>query len=366
MILRQQFALQEQNEGDTLPYDPADILQQIHEKAGMSLPGKRSFVIKLWMQRIAAASVILGFAVLGYFVFIKHSPQQIAGVQQVEKKSEGQDIAPGTHKATLLLDDGSNVILDDAENGILAREGNVNIIKSGGKIGYQSLNNESNKIAYNTIITPRGGQYTVELSDGTKVWLNAASSIRFPAAFPAKERMVEVTGEVYFEVAALTKAGTKDKVPFVVKINTAEGNGGEVRVLGTHFNVMAYPEEPEVRTTLLEGAVVYNNNGSSRKLQPAQQAAYSPSGGITIRENIKADDVISWKKGFFHFEGCDLEVVLRQLSRWYDADVIFKRKIDDKFYADMPMNTMLSDALKALELTGLVHFTIEEGKIIVR
>ena len=366
IMLRRQFELKEQHEENVLPYDPANVLQQIHEKAGIPLTGKKSLVVKFWKQGVAAASVILGFALLGYFIFIKRSPQQFARIQQSERKNEiREDIHPGANKATLLLDNGSNVILDDAENGVLAREGNVNIVKSGDKLDYQSLHNKSDKIAYNTIITPRGGQYKVELSDGTRVWLNAASSIRFPATFETKERVVEVTGEVYFEVAVLTKAGTKDKVPFIVKINTTSGDGGEVKVLGTHFDIMAYPEEPEVRTTLLEGSVVYNNNGNSKKLLPGQQSAYSPSGGIKVREDIKADDIISWKNGFFHFEGCDLEVVLRQLSRWYDADIVFKRKIDDKFYADIPMNTMLSDALKALELTGVVYFTIEKGKIIV-
>ena len=338
MMLRQQFAWKEQNAANTLPYDPAGVLQQIHEKAGIPLPGKRSFVIKFWKQGVAAASVILGFTLLGYLFSIKHSPQQVARIQKTENINKvTEDVSPGANKATLLLNNGSNVILDDADNGILAREGDVDIVKSGDKLDYRSLNTESDKIAYNTIITPRGGQYKVELSDGTKVWLNAASSIRFPAAFQAKERVVEVTGQVYFEVAALKKAGTNDKVPFIVKINAASGRGGEVRVLGTHFDIMAYPEEPEVRTTLLEGAVVYNNNGNSIKLLPAQQAVYSPAGGIKIRE----------------------------LSRWYDVDVIYKRKIEDKFYADIPMNTMLSDALKALELTGVVHFTIENGKIIV-
>jgi len=365
MLLRQQFELREQNLENTLPYDPAGILQQIHEKAGIPLSHERSLVVRFWRQGVAAASVILGFALLGYFVFIKRAPQQFAHIRKAAKESKKEDIGPGTNKAMLLLDNGANVILDDARNGILAREGNVNIVKSGEKLDYQSLHAKSDKIAYNTIVTPRGGQYQVELSDGTKVWLNAASSIRFPASFPAKERVVEISGEVYFEVAALMKAGTKDKVPFIVKINTTPGDGGEVKVLGTHFDIMAYPEEPEVRTTLLEGSVVYNNNGNSQKLLPGQQSAYSSAGGIKVREDIKTDDIISWKNGSFHFEGCDLEVVLRQLSRWYDADVVFKRKIDDKFYADIPMNTMLSDALKALELTGLVHFTIENGKIIV-
>ncbi|MBX2922603.1 MAG: DUF4974 domain-containing protein [Chitinophagaceae bacterium] len=364
-ILQQQFESGIQNEESAPLYDPGEILQLIHEKAGITLPGKKASVIRFWKHGLAAASVILFFLLMGYFLSSEHPRQQIVEADNTENKKPDEDIPPGTNKATLLLEDGSNVILDYAENGILAREGNVNIVKSGEKLNYQSVNAKTGNAAYNTIITPRGGQYAIELSDGTKVWLNAASSIRFPTFFGAEERVVEITGEVYFEVASLAKTGSKDKIPFIVKINPASGNGGEVNVLGTHFNIMAYPEENETRTTLLEGAVVYNNNGNSKKLAPGQQAVFSPQEGMKVLEDVKVNDVIAWKNGFFHFEGCELEIVLRQLSRWYDADVVFKRKINDRFYADIPMNTMLSDALKALELTGVVHFTIENRKIIV-
>jgi len=350
---------------NTSLYDPAEMLQLIHEKAGITPPRKKTLVIRFWKQGLVAASVISFFLLLGYFLSPEDPRQQVVRVNDTKNRKTGQDIPPGANKATLLLDDGSNVVLDDAENGILARQGNVNIVKSGEKINYQPASTTTGKPAYNTIITPRGGQYAIELSDGTKAWLNAASSLRFPALFGTEERMVEITGEVYFEVAPMVKAGSKDKVPFTVKINPAAGNGGEVNVLGTHFNIMAYPEENEVRTTLLEGSVVYNNNGSSKKLVPGQQSVFSSQEGMKVLENVKVNDVIAWKNGFFHFEGCDLEVILRQLSRWYDADVVFNRKINDRFYADIPMNTMLSDALKALELTGVVRFTIENGKIVV-
>ncbi|MFT3949837.1 MAG: FecR domain-containing protein [Agriterribacter sp.] len=364
-ILQQPFAKGMQNEENAALYDPAEILQLIHKKAGIASPGKKALIIRFRKHGLVAASVISFLLLLAYFLSPGDPQQQIARVNNTENSKTHQDMPPGASKATLLLDDGSNVVLDDAENGILARQGNVNILKSGEKINYLSINAKTGNTAYNTISTPRGGQYAVELSDGTKVWLNAASSIRFPAFFGTGERVVEITGEVYFEVASLVKTGSKDKIPFIVKINPASGNGGEVNVLGTHFNIMAYPEEHEVQTTLLEGSVIYNNKGSSKKLAPGQQAVFSSQEGVKVRDDVKVNDVIAWKNGFFHFEGCELEVLLRQLCRWYDADVIFKRKINDRFYADIPMNTMLSDALKALELTDVVHFTIENGKIIV-
>ena len=350
---------------NTSLYDPDEVLQLIHEKMGMAPLRKKTLVVRFWKQGLVAASVISFFLLLGYFLFPEAPRHQVVGLNDTKNRETSQDMPPGASKATLLLDDGSNVVLDNAENGILARQGNVNIVKSGEKINYQSASTTAAKPAYNTIITPRGGQYAIELSDGTKAWLNAASSVRFPTLFGTETRMVEITGEVYFEVAPMVKAGSKDKVPFIVKINPASGNGGEINVLGTHFDIMAYPEEKEVRTTLLEGSVIYTNNGDSKKLAPGQQSVFSQQEGIKVLGDVKVNDIISWKNGFFHFEGCDLETVLRQLSRWYDADVVFNRKINDRFHADIPMNTMLSDALKALELTGVAHFTIQDRKIIV-
>lgn len=365
-LLHEQIKLSEQNEGNEKPYDPAQLLQLIRKKSGIPDSNGNNKYVSFWKWGLAAASIILIFGISAYFGFDEHHQQNFTKIEKASTQQTSQDIHPGTNKAILLLDDGTNLLLDSAANGIIAQEGNVEVVKSGEKINYQSSgSNNTEKKAYNTILTPRGGQYSVVLSDGTKVWLNAASSIRFPISFGTMERVVEVTGEVYFEVAPLSRPGSGERTPFIVRINTTSGNGGEVSVLGTHFNIMAYPDENDVRTTLLEGSVVYNNSGKSRILKPGQQSVFSPQDGLTVKEDVKVNDVIAWKNGNFHFEGSSIESVLRQISRWYDAEVVFNRKVNDKFYADIPMNTMLSDALKALELTGQVQFKIANGTIFV-
>lgn len=366
-ILREQFEadfLRSSEESAVLD-DPAALLQAIHERAGISRPKKEALIIRLRKEVFAAASVILALLFAGYFVFRGHAPQSLAGTPKAEREKIAYDVNPGTNKATLMLDNGSSILLDEADNGILTEQGGAAVIKSGEKLNYQSGEHKPGQIAYNTIITPRGGQYTVELSDGTKVWLNAASSIRFPASFPAKERVVEVTGEVYFEVAPLVKTGTRDKVPFIVKINTASGSGGEVEVLGTHFNVMAYEDEPGLETTLLEGAVKFIKSGNSVMLKPGEQLQLAGEEQLKVVSGVDLSEVVAWKNGYFDFKGLDFETIARQLSRWYNVEVIYSRKIDDLFYAKIPRNTKLSVVLKALEYTGKVHFEIETTKIIV-
>lgn len=366
-MLREQFEadLLYNNDEDPAFDDPAALLQAIHDRAGISLPKKEALIIRLRKGVFVAASVILVLLFAGYFVFRGHTRQPLAGTLKAEKEKISYDVNPGTNRATLLLDNGSSILLDEAENGILTRQGGAAVIKSGEKLNYQSGENKPGQVAYNTIITPRGGQYTVELSDGTKVWLNAASSLRFPASFPAKERIVEVTGEVYFEVAPLVKTGTKDKVPFIVKVNTASGSGGEVEVLGTHFNVMAYEDEPGLETTLLEGAVKFTKSGNSVMLKPGEQLRFAREEQLRVVSGVDLAEVVAWKNGYFDFKGLDFETIARQLSRWYNVEVVYNSKIDDLFYAKIPRKTRLSDVLKALENTGKIHFEIEATKIIV-
>jgi ferric-dicitrate binding protein FerR (iron transport regulator) len=192
------------------------------------------------------------------------------------------------------------------------------------------------------------------LPDGSQVWLNAASSLRFPTTFAGKERRVEITGEVYFEVA-------KNKaMPFIVSVY-----GAEIQVLGTHFDVMAYNDEPAFKTTLLEGSVKFVKDGNYTMLKPGQQSQLTKSGQLKVVSNVNLTTEVAWKNGFFDFEGLNFETIARQLSRWYNVEVIYDKKIDDLFYAEIPRNTKLSDVLKALELTGKVHFEIEGTKIIV-
>lgn len=352
--------LQHFNQIQSDPIDPAlskKLLNNIHERIAIKQSPVKIPASTIWMRKLAAASLI-GLLALGSYFWLK--PDKNIGTAQnktVKERSKpvGNDVAPGGNKAMLMLADGSTIVLDEAQDGALVQQGNTKVIKLKGRLAYNTSKSGSAEILYNTISTPRGGEYQVELPDGTRVWLNAASSLRFPTAFSGKERRVEITGEAYFEVA-------KNKaVPFVVKVQNAE-----VQVLGTHFNIMGYSEEAELQTTLLEGSVKFVSGGVNRRLKPGQQSLLAKSGQISIDNNVDVEEVVAWKNGLFHFESEEIETVMRQLSRWYDVEVIYQtKKINDLFYADIPRNTKLSDVLKALELTGKVHFDIEGKKIIV-
>jgi transmembrane sensor len=303
--------------------------------------------------RIVAAACIIGLLVLSGFLLFRGKQKTEVAQTNSNNKYYKNDIAPGSDKAILKLADGSTIVLDDARNGAVAQQGNTKVIKLNGKLDYNASASE-NEVLYNTISTPRGGKYQIELVDGTQVWLNAASSLRFPTAFNGKERKVEITGEAYFEVAR-----NKD-MPFIVS-----ANGAEVQVLGTHFNVMAYNEEASLKTTLIEGSVRFVSNDVASILKPGQQSQFLKNGQVKVVSNVDLEEVLAWKNGVFHFEAADIEIVMRQLSRWYDVEVIYNKQVDEQFYAQIPRNTKLSDVLKALEMTGKVHFKIEGRKIVV-
>ncbi len=301
----------------------------------------------------AAACVILILFVAALLWFRSDHTTEIASKNSI-KKFYKNDIPPGSDKAILQLADGSTIVLDDANDGALAQQGNSKVIKLNGKLNYNALPG-SNEVVYNSISTPRGGKFQIELPDGTQVWLNATSSLRFPTAFVEKNRRVEITGEAYFEVA-------KDKSkPFIVSVN-----GAEVEVLGTHFNVMAYKDEAVVKTTLLEGAIKFVKGTASNTLKPGQQAQVLNSGQVKVVDGVNLDEVVAWKNGLFNFQGEDIGTVIRLLARWYDVDVIYNEKIDDLFYAKIPRSTNLSAVLKLLEMTGKVHFEIDGRKITVK
>jgi ferric-dicitrate binding protein FerR (iron transport regulator) len=217
---------------------------------------------------------------------------------------------------------------------------------------------ENDEAFYNKITTPRGGQYQVTFSDGTKVWLNAASSIRFPVVFTGKYRKVEITGEAYFEVA-------KNKaMPFKVKANNSE-----IEVLGTHFNVSAYNDEAEIKATLLEGKVKVSALDSDNKLpavlEPGEQAAINKEGKIDIKNNADTEEVMAWMNGYFQFKSADLKTILRQIARWYDVDIEYKGNANMLFTGQLTRNENVSKVLSKLALTGEVHFKIEGKRIIV-
>ncbi len=309
---------------------------------------------RTWLRTTVAAAMIIMLATTALFLF--YHKQETGLAVNKQHVLQGNDIAPGRDNAVLTLADGTTIVLDSAANGTLTNEGGIKVLKLNGQIAYDHAKNKDadGKVLYNTIATARGNQYQLILSDGSKVWLNAASSIHFPALFAGNERRVEITGEAYFEV---TKSPS---MPFKVV-----ANGMEVEVLGTHFNVSAYEDEPEMNTTLVEGRVKINKANAMKILEPGQQARLSAgSAGIAVKD-VDAMQAVAWKDGFFWFDNTDIHTLMRQVSRWYDVAVSFEGKVtDDGFSGKIPRNVPLSKLLAILQLNE-IHFRMEGRKIIV-
>lgn len=322
------------------------------QSASVSTPGKliRPGREAWWW---AAAGLLLSIGSLT-FLFINQKQEPLQANTKVHEQLEN-DLAPGGNKAVLTLSNGVTIILDTAQNGELARQGNTQVIKmDNGQLAYNSGNSSATQLLYNTLTTPTGGQYKLVLPDGTEVWLNAASSISYPTAFAGTERNVTLAGEAYFEVA---KNAT---MPFKVQVNEMK-----VEVLGTHFNINAYNDEPDIKTTLLEGSVKLSNDNTNRLLQPGQQGRLNKSGAIAILENANTEEAVAWKNGVFQFDDADIKTVMRQIARWYDVEVEFKGNINaGKFVGAIPRNSNISEVFKILELSN-VHFKLEGKKIIV-
>ena len=330
----------------------------------------------IWYRVAAAAVIIALLSVGGYFIFnTDHSKPTISTKEEPQLKN---DLVPGGNKAILTLANGSQIILDSALNGALAQQGNTKIIKlDNGQLAYNASNGSSTlpktSEMYNTISTPRGGQYMIVLADGSKVWLNAASSLRFPTSFNDKEREVELTGEGYFEVAPQTPKGGHGKVPFKVSVN-----GVEVHVLGTHFNINAYNDEAVIKTTLLEGSVKVSEGNASKMIKPGEQAqiennntvvtggqAFVPK--ITVKK-VNVDAVVAWKNGRFMFQGDNIQSVMRQLARWYDIGVSYEGNVTNEEFVGVINRSRyenISDILGMLEKTRTVSFDIRGQNITV-
>lgn len=308
----------------------------------------RSPVIRRWW---AVAALLIGTAVTVWlFARIRTTEPVVAGRHPLV-----HDRAPGRNVAVLTLADGSSITLDSAHNGLLTQQGAASVTKSGdGALAYQATNGEKKIAVYNTLTTPRGGQYRLLLPDGSQVWLNAASSISYPTAFTGSERSVTITGEAYFEIAA------NAAMPFRVHVNAPQGQK-DIRVLGTHFNVKAYADETTVTTTLLEGSVEL----AGTVLKPGEAGQWRADGTMQVDPHADLEQAIAWKNGMFHFEGADVAEVMRQISRWYDVDVVFKGKLPDaKFEGEIPRNSHLTEVFRILQLSN-VHFTVEDKKVIV-
>ncbi|MGN6268014.1 MAG: FecR family protein [Ginsengibacter sp.] len=306
-----------------------------------------------WVKLTAAAAIFIALAAGAYFYL---APQPNYPVATSIKKVN--DIAPplGT-KAVLTLADGTKIVLDSTGNGIVAVQGNVKITKQGiGGISY--MGTTAGKISYNTLSVPRGSRpLHLTLSDGTRVWINVGSSLTYPTAFTGKERKVTMTGEAYFEVAH------NSSMPFLVQHNDAT-----VKVLGTRFNVNSYEDESTERITLLEGSVRVSQATSSGLLKPGQQARINNDGnsGIKIVNDVDMNEVMAWKDGKFMFDkNTDIYTIMRQVSRWYNVDVEYQGKINQRFWGSISKDVNVSQVLKILEAAGGIKFKVEENKIIV-
>jgi len=321
-------------------------------------PGKGKIVPlfrRTWI-RVAAAVILL---VGGYFLYnsIKSNVTAKQEIAKTDTTTNNNEIGPGGNKAILTLADGSTINLESAVTETLTQQGNTTLLKSDGQLTYKSLNEKPAQIFLNNVTTPRGGQYQLTLSDGSKVWLNAASSIDFPVAFTGNERTVKITGEVYFEVAK------NASMPFKVKI----ADKAEVEVLGTHFNINAYSDEPTIKTTLLEGSVkitgLTQNNSST--IIPGEQAQLSANNKINVNKIKDVEQVIAWKNGTFNFDNADLETSLRQIARWYDVDIIFEGEVPNKkFSGEMQRDLSLPQVIKLLEKNN-VYCRIEGMNLVV-
>ncbi len=300
------------------------------------------YKIPFWRRYrwVAAAAVLLLIGSGTYFIISRTNEKP--SVAAVHYKG---DVQPGHTGAILHLSNGNTIVLDSAKDGTVATQGSMQAVKVNGELKYLGKTTE---VIYNTVSTDRGRQWQLTLPDGTKVWLNAASSIHYPLSFTGNEREVEITGEAYFEVVH------NSKQPFKVKVA-----GQVINDIGTSFNVNAYPDEPSLQTTLVDGVI--NVNGTT--LKPGQQASLVNNQIRVSAANV--EQALAWKNGAFSFDNADIYTVMRQLSRWYNVEVVYEGEPDTTpFKGEMGRSLTLAQVLKVLESLH-VHFRIEEDKRIV-
>lgn len=355
--------------GQDMPAGKSALIFQniLHPSLEQSMPGSKANVRQFsWRPWIAAASILLVLGAASYYLLFNkrdNSAGTTAGLQIVYNDVQ----APKITKATIALANGRAVSVDSLTS---LTESNVSVIRIvDGRIVYKASGEkrgEEHEIMYNTLTNPRGSPVIdIILADGSKVWLNAGSSITYPVAFIGNERKVSVTGEAYFEVAHFisgTSSESEDKkvIPFIV-----EKEDMQVRVLGTHFNVNAYDDEAEVKVTLLEGSVEVKDQTGKVKIRPGQQAALDGKSGIKILNSIDIEPVMAWKNGLFNFDGVGLQEVMRQLERWYDITVVYEGRIPKvAFGGKMTRDVKLSGVRRILEDIG-VHSRMEGGRKLV-
>ena len=316
------------------------------------------FYRRAFFRVSVAASIIMILSAGAYFQFFNAAKQ--SDIVKTNNTMPHDVTAPTRIKAMITLSDGRTVSLESVTSGTLATQGDVNVVKNtNGEIVYEgsspSPKGDGRGEAYNTLTNPRGSKLvSLTLSDGTKVWLNAESSLRYPTDFVGSERNVEIKGEAYFEVAR------NAAMPFVVKKGDAA-----VKVLGTHFNVNAYEDEAVMKITLLEGSVNVFKGDNKRLLKPGQQAEINQQGNIFLNSNVDIDEVMAWKNDLFNFNSLQLQSIMLQIARWYDVEVAYEGKISEKHFSGIvSRNNNVSEVLKIMQLAG-IKFKIEGKKVLV-
>lgn len=348
---------------------PADtavfILQQIvgADKRKTIAAKVKRFASGTW-GRVAAAAVII--AIVTTIVYTvstgghKEKQMRIATVEDV--------IHPGEDKALLTLADGSVVYLNEMPDGAL-QQGDYTIKKEGSVLqcnAGSAGSGISSAGAFNILSTPRGGQFQLVLPDGSKVWLNAESSLKFPVVFDKRLREVELTGEAYFEIKSVVSQNGKVKMPFDVVVNLPLGKQAKVHVLGTHFNVNAYNNEVAMNTTLIEGAVNVSEGGQHVALRPGQQARIAGEGSLKVVAHADTEKAVAWKNGLFHFDDVDVATIMRQISRWYDVEIVYAGNVPARhFVGKIRRSAELSEVLEILRLSD-IGFKVNGKTIIVQ
>lgn len=318
-----------------------------------------------YLKSISIAAIILLTITTGIYFYSNRNIIEPEHFAEIDVKN---DIAPGYNKAILTLADGSRISLDDAANGLLASQGNTAITKTeNGQIVYEKNNIDKSKFmsdrsVINKIQTPKGGKYQIRLPDGSKVWLNSASTLSYPTTFAGNERKVQLEGEAYFEISP------NKSVPFRVQ------SGNQiVEVLGTHFNINSYDDEDYVKTTLLEGSVrvILNSKANvvsnTKLLKPGEQSlTKSSNSGIRI-ENADIEKAVAWKNGYFRFRNTPIREIMREIERWYDVELVYEGKMPtDEFTGFISNDVKISAVLKIMEESGGVKFTVKGKKLKVK
>lgn len=349
---------QEQEANDRIFYEMTDE-DYIHKSVGSwdaekteasleRIKRKRTSAGKTYGFWIYASAAAIAILIAMYLYKVQIESHEVS--KAIETKTTAIDVAAGRNRAVLTLANGRQIDLDSTGVGNIASEEGMGIRKlSDGAIAYLKLDGtETGTTAENTIRVPRGGQYSITLNDGTKVWLNAQSSLKYPVRFAGRERRVELSGEAYFEVAK------NRAMPFIVKSARQQ-----VEVLGTHFNVNSYDDEPSTVTTLEEGRVSVSANGQAKTLSPGQQTRADGKGLTSGAADMET--ALAWKNGRIEFRDADIRTIMRQVSRWYDIEVAYKGNIGERtFNGSMSRSSNLSALLKILEYSN-IHFELKEG-----